>query len=129
MKKLFCFLLAAIMLFSLSSCSSRRIKIDYGESDLYTLEERETVANMIIEYFEAEDNELIDLKFAGDSICSSQLEMFNRQEDKEYEECLVYIAHYSTPEAIKYFNQPERTTGFSYVKEPGGEWYLKGIGW
>jgi hypothetical protein len=129
MKKLFCFLFAAIMLFSLSSCSSRRIKIDYGESDLYTLEERETVANMIIEYFEAKDNELFDLKFAGDSICSSQLEMFNRQEDKEYEECLVYIANYSTPEAIKYFNQPERTTGFSYVKEPGGEWYLKGIGW
>jgi hypothetical protein len=93
------------------------------------MEERETVANMIIEYFEAKDNELFDLKFAGDSICSSQLEMFNRQEDKEYEECLVYIAHYSTPEAIKYFNQPETTTYRYYVKEPGGEWYFRDFGW
>ena len=130
MKKIFCIVLAVILLFSLVSCSKTGgVQIDYGESELYTMEERETVANMIIEYFEAKDNELFDLKFAGDSICSSQLEMFNRQEDKEYEECLVYIANYSTPEAIKYFNQPERTTGFSYVKEPGGEWYLKSIGW
>ena len=129
MKRLFCFLFATIMLFSLSSCSSRRIKIDYGESELYTIEERETVANMIIEYFEAEDNELIDLKFAGDSICSKRLEDYIKKDNKEYEGCIVFLAHYSTPEAIKYFNQPETTTYRYYVKEPGGEWYLRDFGW
>ena len=128
MKKTFCFLLAAIMLFSLIPSSSSPAKIDYGDSELYTAEEREKVATMIIEHLFFQ-NRLYSLKFAGDSICSSKLEMYNRQEDKEYEECLVYIAHYSTPEAIKYFNQPERTTCFFYVKEPGGEWYLKGSGW
>ncbi len=129
MKKIFCIVLAVIMLFSLISCSSRRIKIDYGESDLYTMEERETVANMIIEYFEAEDNELIDLKFAGDLICSDRLEDYKKQDNKEYEGCIVFLAHYTTPEAIKYFNQPETTTYRYYVKEPGGEWYLRGFGW
>lgn len=131
MKKI-CILLAVIVLFSPIPCSNRPAKIDYGESDLYTMDEREIVANMIIEHFVQAtffQNQLYTLDFAGDSICSSQLAMYNRQEDKEYEECLVYIAHYSTPEAIKYFNQPERTTCFFYVKEPGGEWYLKGIGW
>ncbi len=129
MKKVFCILLAAIMLFSLISCSSRRIKIDYGESELYTMEERETVANMIIEYFEAEDIELIDLEFAGDLICSNELERYNKQDSKEYEGCIVFIAHYSTPEAIMYFNQPETTNCRFYVKEPGGEWYERDHGW
>ncbi len=117
------------MLFSLSSCSSRRIKIDYGESELYTIEERETVANMIIEYFEAEDNELIDLKFAGDLICSNGLEDYKKQDNKEYEGCIVFLAHYTTPNAIKYFNQPETSTYRFYVKEPGGEWYFRDFGW
>lgn len=129
MKKLFCFLLAAIMLFSLISCSNRRVKIDYGESELYSIEERKIVVNMIIEHFEAEDIELIDLEFAGDLICSGELERFIKQDNKEYEGCIVFIAHYSTPEAIKYFNQPERTDCRFYVKEPDGEWYLKDTGW
>ncbi len=130
MKNILLYFLAFIMLFSLVSCSNTGSAIiDYGESDLYTMEERETVANMIIEYFEAEDNELIDLKFAGDLICSHELERYNKQDNKEYEGCIVFIAHYSTPDAIMYFNQPETTNCRYYVKEPGGEWYERGHGW
>ncbi len=93
------------------------------------MEERETVANMIIEDFEAENNELIDLKFAGDLICSDGLEDYKKQDNKEYEGCIVFLAHYTTPDAIKYFNQPETSTYQYYVKEPGGEWYLRDFGW
>ena len=95
------------------------------------MEERETIVNMIIEEIEeGESNvKLKSLEFAGDSSCSYHLEQFKKDYDIEYEKCIVFIANMKTPDAIKYFNQPERTFCYFYVKEPDGEWYLKGTGW
>ena len=132
MKKILCIVLAAIMIVSLISCSKTgSAKIDYGESELYTMEERETIVNMIIEEIEeGESNvKLKSLEFAGDSLCSHHLELFKKDYDIEYEKCIVFIANMKTPDAIKYFNQPERTFCYFYVKEPDGEWYLKDTGW
>lgn len=132
MKKIFCIVLAAIMIFSLISCSKTgSAKIDYGESELYTMEERETIVNMIIEEIEEGESivKLKSLEFAGDSNCSYYLEQFKKDYDIEYEKCIVFIANMKTPDAIKYFNEPERTFCYFYVKEPGGEWYLKDTGW
>ena len=96
MKKLLCIVLAAIMIVSLISCSKTgSAKIDYGESELYTMEERETIVNMIIEEIEeAESNvKLKNLEFAGDSLCSHYLEQFKKDDDIEYEKCIVFIAN------------------------------------
>lgn len=132
MKKIFCIVLAAIMLFSLVSCSKTgSAKIDYGESELYTMDERETIVNMIIEDIEESESnvKLKSLEFAGDSKCSYYLEQFKKDYDIEYEKCIVFIANMKTPDAIKYFNHSETTFCYFYVKEPDGEWYLKDTGW
>lgn len=134
MKKLFSVLLAAIMLFSLVSCSGNSVKIDYGESELYTVEEMDIVANMLIEYFkglESQGIKLYKLRFMGDLICSDQLEIYKKQDNKDYEGCIVFAATYRIPKEFLFFTVGETDEWFCYyyVKEPGGEWYQKGYGW
>ncbi len=133
MKKL-CVLLAVIMLFSLVSCSNTgSAKIDYGESNLYSLEERKMVANMIVENYKEEKSigyKLKKIEFAGDSLCSMWLETYIKQDNKEYEGCIIFILTESVPiYDIFYSDGKIRDYCHFYVKEPDGEWYLKDTGW
>ena len=133
MKKIFCIVLATIMIFSLISCSNTGgVQIDYGESDLYSLEERKMVATMIVENYEEKSigYKLKKIEFAGDLSCSNSLETYTKQDDKEYEGCIVFILTESIPiYDIFYSDGKIRDYCHFYVKEPGGEWYLKGTGW
>lgn len=127
MKKTFCFVLAVILLFSLVSCSNTGgVQIDYGESELYTMEERETVANMIVENYEEKSigYKLKKIEFAGDPRCSMLLESYIKQD--EYEGCIIFILTERVPiYDIFYSDGKIRDYYQIYVKEPDGEWYYK----
>ena len=127
MKKTFFIVLAVIVLFSLSSCSNTGgVKIDYGESDLYSLEERKMVANMIVENYEEKSigYKLKKIEFAGDPRCSRWLESYIKQD--EYEGCIIFKLTESVPiYDIFYSDGKIRDYYQIYVKEPDGEWYYK----
>ena len=127
MKRLFCFLFATIMLFSLVSCSKTGgVQIDYGESDLYTLEERKMVANMIIENYEEKSigYKLKKIEFSGDSLCSRLLESYIKQD--EYEGCIIFKLTERVPMYDIFYSDGKIRDYYQiYVKKPDGEWYYK----
>ena len=134
MKNVSFYFLAVIILFSLVSCSNiGSAKIDYGESNLYSLEERKMVANMIAENFEEEKSKgfiLKKIEFAGDLSCSNWLNTYKKQDNKEYDGCIVFILTVSVPKDYIFYSEGKiRDYCNMYVKEPGGEWYFKDSGW
>ena len=127
MKKILCIVLAVILLFSLVSCSNTGgVQIDYGESDLYTLEERKMVANMIIENYEEKSigYKLKKIEFSGDSLCSSLLESYIKQD--EYEGCIIFKLTERVPMYDIFYSDGKIRDYYQiYVKKPDGEWYYK----
>ena len=127
MKKTFCIVLATIMIFSLISCSNTGgVQIDYGESDLYTLEERKMVANMIIENYEEKSigYKLKKIEFSGDSLCSRLLKSYIKQD--EYEGCIIFTLTESVPMYDIFYSDGKIRDYYQiYVKKPDGEWYYK----
>ena len=127
MKKILCIVLAVILLFSLVSCSNTRgVQIDYGESDLYTLEERKMVANMIIENYEEKSigYKLKKIEFSGDSLCSRLLESYIKQD--EYEGCIIFKLTERVPMYDIFYSDGKIRDYYQiYVKKPDGEWYYK----
>ena len=127
MKKILCIVLAVILLFSLVSCSNTGgVQIDYGESDLYSLEERKMVATMIVENYEEKSigYKLKKIEFSGDSLCSRLLESYIKQD--EYEGCIIFKLTERVPMYDIFYSDGKIRDYYQiYVKKPDGEWYYK----
>ena len=121
MKKYISVLMAVVLLLTLTSCSifkSREVKVDYGDSKIYTLEERKAAAKAVFKDFNSWQVKcrLISVEYAGDEVEKG---------------CLTYYISFHTPR----FNTGGFNSNADYsewkmiLKKINGEWKVVNQGY
>lgn len=121
MKKLVSALMAVAMLLLFSSCSligSRDVKVDYGDSKIYTLEERKDAAQAVFKDFNSWQVKcrLFSVEYAGDEVEPG---------------CLTYYISFHTPMFnTGGFNSNEDYSEWKMIlKNINGEWKVVNQGY
>lgn len=109
------------------------VTIDYGTSDLYTLEDMDAAIAVIREEFDRmEGCELHSLTYAGDEASMNELEYCNTMADREpYVESMLFQSSFRSPkEAIGAWEpDTEYTWTWNLARTEDGEWVLVTYGY
>ncbi len=131
MKRITVLFLAVLMLFSFVSCSP--VDIEYGESELYTDEEIDMLAEIVKDKFAESENGyvLYNIRYLGDELCETELIRLRKQDGKEYEACMVLQTSCRILIDDMFYDagEYERFWSYWFLKEPNGEWFLCGYGY
>ncbi len=127
MKKILSIVLSLTVVFALTGCG--QAKIDYGTSELYTQDERETAIQVIKEEFNSwESCKLYSISYTSDERCQSELDDCNAlaPEGTVYDECIVFDSRFRSP----IFGNPTLAANSVYcwswylVRTENGDWEL-----
>jgi len=123
-KKLLALVLAMVCL-----CGCFRAKVDYGQSELYSLEEREAAVAIILAEFNTwEGCRLHRLAYMGDE-CNSEknIEWMQSLGGKEYTQCIAFTSNFHSPVlGGGAWNTNEEYRGWTWYlgRTEGGAWEL-----
>ena len=133
-KKTVSILLAAALVFLLSGCGASvteadRIadtKIDIGESELFSAEDREAAAQWILDKWSKEKTitKLYSITYAGDERSKAE-QAYYSDTDLSHEEMIVFYIHFhTTRNAESGFNDNADYDEFAQMlgRDNGGEW-------
>ena len=124
--------LAALMVIALMLCGCgdvSGVKINYGQSDIYTREDMDAAIDRIKNEFRTwEGCKLYTIDYAGDERSMGELDYVNDlDENADFVECIVFESSFHTPiDGGSGFNSDETYTGWSWylARSSGDEWVL-----
>lgn len=126
------------MILLLAACSNMNgktaeVKIDYGNSLLYTHEEMDSAITEIKEQFsEFEGCELHSLTFAGDEKCASELSYCRSlRETEEITDCIVFHSSFRSPKngGGSWESNKVYTWSWYLARTESGQWILLTYGY
>ena len=101
MKKLSVILSLLLVLIVLVSCAKTSdYSLEYGESNMYSNEDIESAAKVVVEKFNTFHGcVLYSLEYAGDEKCENELSYVNSLKDdgEEFVDCLVFYSEFRSP--------------------------------
>ncbi|MBR2278596.1 MAG: hypothetical protein IJ872_05195 [Eubacterium sp.] len=131
MKKVLCIILCLITVFSLSGCSNtgenriKDVKIDYGESELFSQKDREAGVELILAEIKTWKGvkTLHNVRYAGDS------DSLEEKWYDEHEEVMVFYSDFKTVKSSSKaggFNPDAEYTDWNWIvgKNDDGQWEL-----
>lgn len=134
MKKSLCLLVCVCVLLSLCACAPKRgdiskVKIDLGESELYSKADIQSAVDVILADFEKDWQgcELKTISYAGDEEAKSETDYY-LGENKYYDadEAIVLVSDFyaRNPSDNSGLNSPSDYNGWSWilVRTTGGTW-------
>ena len=137
MKKFLLILAAVISIFSLTGCGSAKapeVKIDYGESAIYSQEEMDAAIRLIQEEFSTwEGCELHSIAYSSDDECSAEnLSWMNDLEEandakETFTQCIMFTSEFHSPKkgGGAWTPDQEYTDWQWWLARPdGGQWKL-----
>ena len=135
MKKLSVILSLLLVLIVLVSCAKTSdYTLEYGESNMYSNEDIESAAKVVVEKFNTFHGcVLYSLEYAGDEKCENELSYVNSLKDdgEEFVDCLVFYSEFRSP--IKgggaWSPNDIYTWDWYLGREKDGEWVLVTYGY
>lgn len=135
MKKLSVILSLLLVLIVLVSCAKTSdYTLEYGESNMYSNEDIESAAKVVVEKFNTFHGcVLYSLEYAGDEKCENELSYVNSLKDdgEEFVDCLVFYSEFRSP--IKgggaWSPNDIYTWDWYLGREKDGEWVLVTFGY
>ncbi len=137
MMKKIAFVLALMMVFVFTACTSKTVMVDvdYGDSRLYSKEDMDTAAKIILEEFaQMKGAELQSLNYTSDE-CNSQenIDWMNDLANREvqYTQCIEFASKFRSPEegGGSWIPDSEYNWHWWLARADGGEWELMTFGY
>lgn len=137
MKKNIAFVLAIMMVFVFTACTNKTVTVDvdYGDSGLYSKEDMDTAARIILEEFaQMKGAELHSLNYTSDE-CNSQenIDWMNNlaNKDVQYTQCIEFASKFQSPEegGGSWIPDSEYNWHWWLARTDGGEWELMTFGY
>ena len=135
MKKYLSVLLAVVFIISLTGCGSgsteskiANTKIDIGESEIFTEEDRNSAAEFILDMWKNAKTitELYSITYAGDEESQNETEYYSDTESYRHDEIIVFYIDFHTAKgsAAETFNDDYDYRGWAQMlgRDNGGEW-------
>ncbi len=144
MKRIAAVLLALLCVYCLTGCGNKavpEVKIDYGQSDLYTKEEMDEAIGVIRQRFTEEqwkDCELHSITYGTDAQCSAEnLAWMNELEAandarEQFTRCIMFMSSFHSPKHNSgAFNADEEYTGWQWwlARADEGQWKIMTCGY
>ncbi len=128
-----CLALAALMSLAGIACAQEtKAPINYGESKLYTNEEIDAAAEVIMAEFSGwEGCEMHLLEYAGDAQSLNELEYIQENYQEPYDECMVFISAFRSPKEAYAAWEADQEYVWSWclARADKGEWKALTWGW
>ena len=132
MKKTVCIILVFTFILMFAGCGIKNktanVKISLGESEIFSLEDRQKAADCIVDSFKHNKNitVLSNVYYAGDEKSAQTRQNYAASENSEYDEMIVFMVsfHTSKKASSEGFNPDEDYSGYLqiYGRSSGGEW-------
>lgn len=135
MKKLSVILSLLLVLIVLVSCAKTSdYTLEYGESYMYSNEDIESAAKVVVEKFNTFHGcVLYFLEYAGDEKCENELSYVNSLKDdgEEFVDCLVFYSEFRSPIKGGGAWSPDDIYTWDWYlgREKDGEWVLVTYGY
>lgn len=131
MRKYVVFIATVLSVFGLTACVSNQVKIDYGNSDLYSQEDmNEAIALIEEEFAEWEGCELHRISYTSDE-CNNRdnIAWMNDLADEgvEYTQCIEFVSEFHSPKKGGGAWNPDceyTDWGWWLARTDGGDWEL-----
>lgn len=138
MKKMSALLLAAVCMYLLAGCGNKtvpEVKIDYGQSEVYSIEDMDAAIRMIEKKFRTwKGCELHSIAYGGDKECNEKnLAWMNKLEEandakEHFTQCIMFTSSFHSPKVYNGggLNTNEEYTGWQWwlARSEGGRWKL-----
>ncbi len=132
MKKIICITLILVLVLLTAGCGlknkAENVKIDLGESDIFSLEDRENAAACIVKKYKHDKciTQLNNVYYAGDKGSISEQQSREGLDDQAYDEIIAFMVSFHTSEkaSAEGFSPDEDYTGYLHIfgRNNGGEW-------
>lgn len=132
MKKLRVIILFLCIIVFISGCSNNtaNVKIDLGKSDIYTQEDLEEAANIVLNEIKTWESVTVvyTISYCGDEASAKQLDYCNSLSDKGYVQCALFESSFKSAGEDKSggFNPNDVYEGWQWylARTDGGQWEL-----
>lgn len=129
-------ILPIIILILLSGCGAdvSDVKIDYGQSSVYSKSDMDSAIDEILKEFKTWDGyKLYSISYTNDEWSQGELDYCNKLCDGEnFDECIVFKSSFHTPKNNEGGLSPDRDySGYTWIlaRTCGGKWTLVAWGY
>ncbi|MBR4727179.1 MAG: hypothetical protein IK080_04750 [Clostridia bacterium] len=132
MKKAICVFLLICMAFAFAGCAQAcktdNAKIDLGESERYTVADRQAAVDYIVTrlFHNNVVKELYAVRYAGDARSQEEQAYYVDTEQLAFDEIIVFLTDFRTARGLDAgsLNPNENYTDYAYIlgRETGGDW-------
>ncbi len=125
-------IIAALCFCGIAAAEELDFPFNYGESDIFSMEDMETAAKVVMAKFSEWDGcKMHMLEYGGDARSLDELEYVKANYEEQYDECMVLMSAFRSPKEETMAWEPDQDYAWSWTltRANGGEWNLINWGW